>query len=77
MAAKKRRGNRDKERTVSREEFVIKLRRLAEALEAGKPFVIQVAGERVRIPRDAGISIEHEREGAKEELEFQLKWQRD
>ena len=77
MAVKMRRKNRDQERTVSREEFVIKLRRLAEALEAGKAFVIQVAGERIRIPRDAEISIEHEREGAREELEFQLKWQRD
>lgn len=68
--------NRDKERAVSREEFIIKLRRLADALESGKPFVIQVAGERIRIPRDASISIEHERERGEEELEFQLKWQR-
>jgi amphi-Trp domain-containing protein len=71
---KKNSRNRDQERVTSREEFVRKLRRLADALEADKAFQIQVAGERIRIPRDASLSIEHEREGGKEELEFQLKW---
>ena len=73
---KKVRKDRDKERLVSREEFVLKLRRLADALEAEESFVIRVAGERVRIPRDAVVSIEHERSGADEELEFQVKWSR-
>jgi amphi-Trp domain-containing protein len=73
---KQRRKNRDMERAVSRKEFVVKLRRLAEAIETGQPFVIQVAGERIRIPGDATVSIEHEREGGAEELEFQLKWKR-
>jgi amphi-Trp domain-containing protein len=73
---KQRRKNRDMERAVSRKEFVVKLRRLAEAIETGQPFVIQVAGERIRIPGDATVSIEHEREGGAEELEFQLKWTR-
>ena len=71
-----RRKYRDIERTCSREEFIAKLRRLADALEAGKPFSIQVAGERVPVPRLAIFSIEHERDGAAEELEFQLKWKR-
>jgi amphi-Trp domain-containing protein len=73
---KQRRTARDMERAVSRKEFVVKLRRLAEAIETGQPFVIQVAGERIRIPGDAKVSIEHEREGSTEELEFQLKWKR-
>jgi amphi-Trp domain-containing protein len=77
MTTRKKRRDRDQERAVSREEFVVKLRRLADALEAGKSFVIQVAGERIRIPRDAVAGIEHERSGAAEELEFQLKWKRD
>ena len=38
-----------------------KLRRLANALEDDKPFRIQVAGERIRVPRRAQFSIEHER----------------
>jgi amphi-Trp domain-containing protein len=65
---------RDIEKIYSIEDFVAKLRRLADALEAGKAFEIQVAGERLYIPADAVISIEHERTEGEEELEFQLKW---
>ena len=54
--------------------MVAKLRRLADALEADKPFRIQVAGERIRVPRRAQFSIEHERGDDDEEIEFQLKW---
>jgi hypothetical protein len=35
-----------------------------------------VAGERIAVPPDACISVEHERGAAEEELEFQLKWKR-
>ncbi|MCL4300175.1 MAG: amphi-Trp domain-containing protein [Anaerolineae bacterium] len=66
---------RDVEKVYSIKEFVSKLRRLADALESGKPFVIQVAGERIRVPGKASISIEHERSESLEELEFQLKWE--
>ena len=68
------RGDRDLERTYTRAQFVAKLRRLADALERGAPFTIQVAGERLRIPSDAEFNVEHEREGGEEELEFQLRW---
>ena len=68
-------GDRDVERDYSIPEFAAKLRRLADALEADKPFRIQVAGERIRVPKRAAISVEHEREGDSEEIEFQLKWQ--
>ena len=67
---------RDLEKVYPRKDFVAKLRRLADALEAGKPFSIQVAGERLRVPADARFNLEHEREGGREELEFQLLWQR-
>jgi amphi-Trp domain-containing protein len=66
--------NRDVERVYSTSEFVSKLRRLADALEAGKRFEIQVAGERIYVPARAEFNVEHEREGNEEELEFQLKW---
>jgi amphi-Trp domain-containing protein len=75
MPARSRRSARDLERTYSRAQFVAKLRRLADALETEGGFTIQVAGERLRIPADAAFNIEHEREGGREELEFQLKWQ--
>ena len=70
------RRDRDLERTYSRAQFVAKLRRLADALEAGGAFTIQVAGERLRVPADAAFNIEHERAGDREELEFQLRWSR-
>ncbi|MDQ3931959.1 MAG: amphi-Trp domain-containing protein [Actinomycetota bacterium] len=67
-------GNRDVERTYSVIEFAAKLRRLADALESGRPFRIQVGGERIYVPRRAEISVEHERGEDEEEVEFQLKW---
>lgn len=71
----KNKPNRDIEKLYSRAEFAAKLRRLADALEAGRPFTISVAGERLHVPADASFSIEHEREGGFQELEFQLLWQ--
>ena len=65
---------RDIEKTYPRREFVAKLRRLADALESESGFVIQVSGERLRIPADARFNIEHERAGGEHELEFQLRW---
>jgi amphi-Trp domain-containing protein len=67
-------ADRDLARTYTRRAFVAKLRRLADALEEGRPFTIQVAGERLRIPAQAAFDVEHERAGADNELEFQLRW---
>jgi amphi-Trp domain-containing protein len=66
--------DRDLERTYSRAQFVEKLRRLADAIESGAPFVIQVANERLRVPADAEFTVEHERAEGVQELEFQLRW---
>lgn len=65
---------RDIEKEYSTSEVVAKLRRLADDLEAGENFEIQVAGERIYVPNRAKFSIEHERGEYEEELEFQLKW---
>jgi amphi-Trp domain-containing protein len=67
-------GDRDMEKGYSVSQFAAKLRRLADALEAGERFEIQVAGERIYVPARAVFNIEHEREGDEEEIEFQLKW---
>lgn len=69
-------AKRDVEKTYPARAFAAKLRRLADALEAGRPFVIAVGGERLRIPAGATFNVEHERDGAEEELEFQLLWRR-
>ncbi len=70
-------SSRDVERMYSTPEVVAKLRRLADALESGSPFRIQVAGERINVPARAEFSVEHEREDGEEEVEFQLKWSTD
>ena len=66
---------RDVERSHTNAEAVAKLRRLADALEADAPFRIQIAGERIRVPKRARFSVEHERGSDEEEIEFQLKWE--
>ncbi|CAG0931072.1 hypothetical protein TFLX_01984 [Thermoflexales bacterium] len=66
---------RDVEKVYSVKQFAAKLRRLADALEEGKKFSIQVSGKRIYVPADASISIEHERSEGSEEIEFQLKWE--
>lgn len=71
-----KREDRDLFRRYSRAQFVAKLRRLADAVESGEAFTIQVAGERLRVPASAEFNIEHERTGEREELEFQLLWGR-
>ncbi|MCF8495870.1 MAG: amphi-Trp domain-containing protein [Alphaproteobacteria bacterium] len=68
---------RDVEKQYKDAEVIEKLRRLADCIESGKNFEIQVAGERIYVPARAVFSIEHEREGAEEELEFQFKWKNE
>ncbi len=68
---------RDLEKSYPRAKFIEKLRRLADTLEAGTTFRIQVGGERITVPPHATVSIEHEREDGAEEIEFQLKWNQE
>jgi len=76
--------SRDVEKEYQLPEFVEELRRLADALEKGEPFQIEVDGETVSVPISATFSVEHERGSedagdgeqadVEEELEFQIKW---
>jgi amphi-Trp domain-containing protein len=66
--------DRDVEKGYPLSEFVAKLRRLADSLETGERFEIQIANERISVPARAVYNIEHEREGGSEEIEFQIKW---
>ncbi len=68
---------RDIEKAYSNTEFAAKLRRLADAVEGGERFEIQIAGERIYVPAAARFTIEHEREGGEEEIEFQISWVND
>ena len=67
---------RDIERGYTNAEFVAKLRRLADAIESGEKFEIQIAGERIYVPAKAAYTVEHERSDDEEEIEFQIKWPR-
>ena len=74
MTKQKKKRKRDIEKNYPVKQFVKKLRRLADCIEQGQNFQIQVAGERIYIPATAIINIEHERSDSSEEVEFQLKW---
>jgi amphi-Trp domain-containing protein len=65
---------RDIEKTYPVADFIEKLRRLADSLEKGERFDIQIAGERIFVPARATYNIEHERGEDGEEIEFQIKW---
>lgn len=73
MASKR---SRDIEKGYPQADFVAKLRRLADAIENGERFAIQIAGERMFVPAKAIFNIEHERSGKEEEIEFQIRWSR-
>lgn len=66
----------DVEKSYSNKEVVAKLRRLADSLEKGKTFEIQIAGNRIYIPADATVEFEYASEGDEEEVEIELKWKR-
>lgn len=66
--------SRDIEKDYPVAQFVEKLRRLADSLESGQRFEIQIAGERISVPVRAICNIEHERGDEEEEIEFQIKW---
>ena len=67
-------AKRDIEKDYPLTHFIEKLRRLADALERGQRFEIQIAGERISVPVRATYNIEHERGDGEEEIEFQIKW---
>lgn len=67
-------GDRDVERTCTKEELIATLRRVADALESGEQVRIQILNKRFTVPASATFSIEHEFEGGRTELEFQARW---
>jgi amphi-Trp domain-containing protein len=68
---------RDVEKGYPKAEFVAKLRRLADSIEQGKQFEIQIEGERIYVPVRAHFTVEHERSEEEEEVEFQIKWKHE
>ena len=68
-------SERDVTQHYPKEEFVAKLRRLADCIETEENFRISVGGEAIYVPDRAVFSIEHEREDGKNELEYQIVWE--
>ena len=66
---------KDVEKEYSAKDVASKLRRLADALENGTSFEIQIDGERVYIPANATIEFEYQREGNESEMEIEIKWE--
>jgi len=62
------------EKGYSNKQTAEKLRRLAESIEQGKAFEIQVKGQRIYVPADAEIDFEYERTENIHELEVEIKW---
>ncbi|HYN83720.1 MAG TPA: amphi-Trp domain-containing protein [Pyrinomonadaceae bacterium] len=67
---------KDVEKSYATKDVVAKLRRLADALEEGKTFEIQIAGERIYVPPYASVEFEYQRGDDEEEVEIELKWKR-
>lgn len=67
-------AERDVEQDCPKARFVETLRRVADAVEAGEGFRIQVGGHRFLVPADATLAIAHEVDDDAEELELQLSW---
>lgn len=67
---------RDITKTYTTKQFISKIQRLAKGLAKGQRFTIQIANERIRVPAEAQVNIEHERDKDHEEIEFQIVWKR-
>ena len=68
----------DVERTYTTAQTADKLRRIADALEAGESFRLQVGGNRIRIPANCKVEIEMQTDGdGKGEIEIEIKWDRN
>ncbi len=64
----------DVEKSYTTRANAAKLRRLADALENGTAFEIQIAGNRVYVPPTAEIEFEYESKGDEREIEIEIKW---
>jgi amphi-Trp domain-containing protein len=67
---------RNVEKSYANADVAKKLRRLADALEGGTPFLIQIGGKRVRIPAHAKVEFEYEKQGKSEEVEIEVSWEK-
>jgi amphi-Trp domain-containing protein len=64
------------EKSYELPEFVAELRSLADALESGGEFTMEIEGETVTVPAAATVvSVKYEQEDGVAAMEFQLSWE--
>ena len=64
------------EQTFAKRETATKLRRIADAIEEGKSFRIQINGNRLFVPAGARIEIELQHEEYDGEVAVEISWRR-
>lgn len=52
------------------------LERLVQSLRGGKPFKIQIKGEKVYVSKESEIEIEYENNKKEEKIEVEIKWKK-
>jgi amphi-Trp domain-containing protein len=68
----------DVEKTYAPAQVADKLRRIADAIESGESFRLQVGGNRLRVPTDGRVEIEMQTDGdGAGEIEIEVKWNRN
>lgn len=70
-------ADRNVERNYPPKVFAAKLRRLADALEAGEQFRVEVANEHFEVAKRPLLSVEHEQAQGMAEVVFNLSWRLD
>jgi len=67
-------SDRDIEKNVPVSHYVETLRRLADSLEAGESFRVQMQNRRFTVPASAEMIIEHEVDDGDHEFALELQW---
>lgn len=76
MSEKKTKMEIDVEHSYTPAQTADKLRRIADAIEAGKSFRLQIGGNRLCVPTDGAVDIEMQTDGA-DASEIEIKWNRN
>jgi amphi-Trp domain-containing protein len=64
------------EKKLDREQTVVLLRQLADALEKNDNCTVSIGDEAIELPIDLDIELEYEQDADKAELEIEMKWLR-
>jgi len=61
---------------MPRHETAKKLREIADAIEYGLNFTVQINGHRVRVPKGVRFEIDLETKPSRHEFEIEMRWDR-